>query len=130
MSRVDSRFSAERHPERSLERLAANGRVRIAAPERMKMETIRLNAISKLGWIKQQRKQLQEQDRETPREYIERESHYAWGKRYLPQTKEVDAPPFVGRKISCPRTTLMYANPQRLADVAGRARNPAIGNHA
>ena len=59
------------------------GRVRIAAPTRMKMETIRLYAISKLGWIKQQQKLLREQEREAPREFLERESHYVWGKRYL-----------------------------------------------
>ena len=27
--------------------------------------------------------QVLAQDRETPREYIERESHYVWGRRYL-----------------------------------------------
>jgi predicted metal-dependent hydrolase len=59
------------------------GRVRIAAPSRMKLDTIRVFAISKLGWIKQQRKKIQEQQRETPREYSDRESHYVWGKRYL-----------------------------------------------
>jgi len=59
------------------------GRVRIAAPSRMKLDSIRVFAISKLGWIKQQRKKIQEQQRETPREYSDRESHYVWGKRYL-----------------------------------------------
>ena len=55
------------------------GRVRIAAPERMKLDTIRVFAISKLGWIKKQQKRVQEQERETPREYLDRESHYVWG---------------------------------------------------
>ncbi len=59
------------------------GRVRISAPSRMNLDTIRVFAISKLGWIKQQQKKLQEQERETPREYLDRESHYVWGKRYL-----------------------------------------------
>ena len=40
-------------------------------------------AISKLGWIRQRQKKLWEQERETPREYLDRESHYVWGKRYL-----------------------------------------------
>lgn len=67
------------------------GRVRIAAPCSMTIETIRLFAISRLGWIKrQQRKQLA-QERETPREYMERESHYLWGRRYLLRIVE-DAP--------------------------------------
>lgn len=65
-----------------------NGRVRIAAPMRMSLDTIRIFAISKLGWIKQQQKKLREQERETPREYLNRESHYLWGKRYLLSVRE------------------------------------------
>src|SRR5713101_8316095 len=59
------------------------GRVRISAPSRMSLDTIRVFAISKLGWIKQQQKKLRGQERETPREYLDRESHYVWGRRYL-----------------------------------------------
>lgn len=74
------------------------GRVRIAAPLRMKLETIRVYAISKLGWIKQQQKKLLTQEREPPRDYIERESHYVWGRRYLMAIVEHDAPPAVALK--------------------------------
>ena len=49
----------------------------------MDLDTIRVFAITKLGWIKSQQKKLREQKRETPREYLDRESHYLWGKRYL-----------------------------------------------
>ena len=59
------------------------GKVRIAAPLRMDIDTIRVFAITKLAWIKSQQKKLREQERETPREYLDRESHYVWGKRYL-----------------------------------------------
>src|SRR5207244_10992138 len=59
------------------------GRVRISAPLRMNLDTIRVFAISKLGWIKQQQKKLQEQERDTPREYLDRASHYVWEKRYV-----------------------------------------------
>jgi predicted metal-dependent hydrolase len=69
------------------------GRVRISAPTRMKLDTIRVFAISKLGWIKQQQKKLRAQERETPREYLNRESHYVWGKRYLLNLIESDAAP-------------------------------------
>jgi len=69
------------------------GRVRIAAPERMDLDTIRVFALSKLGWIKAQQTKLQAQARETPREYLNRESHYIWGRRYLLTVTEVDAPP-------------------------------------
>jgi predicted metal-dependent hydrolase len=71
------------------------GRVRISAPLRMSTDTIRVFALSKLGWIKQQQKKLREQARETPREYLERESHYVWGKRYLLTITESDRPPMV-----------------------------------
>ncbi|APW58603.1 M48 family metallopeptidase [Paludisphaera borealis] len=68
------------------------GRVRIAAPRRMSLDTIRVFAISKLGWIKQQQRKLREQERETPREYVPRESHYLWGNRYLLRVVEQEAP--------------------------------------
>lgn len=76
------------------------GRVRISAPSRMSLDTLRVFAISKLGWIKQQQKRLREQERETPREYLDRESHYVWGKRYLLKVVEADAAPVVELKHS------------------------------
>src|SRR6266550_1996390 len=71
------------------------GRVRIAAPKRMSLDTVRVFAIAKLPWIKRQQRKLQEQERETPREYIDRESHYVWGKRYLLKVIEADQAPSV-----------------------------------
>jgi predicted metal-dependent hydrolase len=59
------------------------GRVTVSAPARMSLETIRLFTVTKLSWIKRQRKQLQSQARETAREYVGRETHLLWGKRYL-----------------------------------------------
>ncbi len=75
-----------------------NGRVRISAPLRMDIDTIRVFAISRLGWIKQQQKKFQEQERETPREYLNLESHYVWGKRYLLKVVENDEVPSVELK--------------------------------
>jgi len=60
-----------------------NGKVRISAPERMDLDTIRVFAIAKLKWIKKQREVFARQERETPREYLPRESHYFLGERYL-----------------------------------------------
>lgn len=71
------------------------GRVRIAAPRSMSQDAIRLFAISKLGWIKRQQRRQRAQERETPREYIERESHYLWGRRYLLHIVEDAARPYV-----------------------------------
>lgn len=72
------------------------GRVRISAPDRMELEKVRLFAISKLGWIKKHQKKLLSQVREQPREYLERESHYFWGQRYLLKIFEGEKPSRVG----------------------------------
>lgn len=71
------------------------GRVRIAAPSRMKLDTIRIYAISKLSWIKKQQKKFQTQVREAPREYLNKEGHYYLGSRFLLKVIEHDAPPLV-----------------------------------
>jgi predicted metal-dependent hydrolase len=74
------------------------GRVRISAPARMSLDTIRIFAISKLGWIRRQQTKIRGQARETPREYRDRESHYVWGKRYLLKVIESDERPPVELK--------------------------------
>ena len=71
------------------------GRVRISAPTRMKLDTVRVFAIAKLNWIKEHQHKLRKQERETPREYLDRESHYLWGKRYLLKISESDEAPSV-----------------------------------
>ncbi len=71
------------------------GRVRISAPRRMKLDIIRVYAISKIDWIKKHQAKIQAQERETPREYLERESHYVWGKRYLLKVDEANRIPSV-----------------------------------
>ena len=72
-----------------------NGRVRLSAPLRMSAETIRVFAASKIGWIKKQQAKLKGQEREPPREYLDRESHYVWGKRYLLKVVEDEVAPSV-----------------------------------
>lgn len=71
------------------------GKVRISAPLRMDVAAIRVFAISKLRWITKQQQKQREQARETPREYLDRESHYLWGKRYLLKVNEIDLAPAV-----------------------------------
>lgn len=68
------------------------GRVRISAPTSSKLDTLRLYAISRLGWIRKQRNRILGQARETPRIFIQKESHYLWGKRYLLDVKEGHSP--------------------------------------
>ena len=59
------------------------GHVTLVAPNGTRLEVARAYAISKLGWVRQQQQKLNNQARETPRQFIERESHYLWGRRYL-----------------------------------------------
>ena len=72
-----------------------NGRVTLVAPLDTRLEVVRAYATSKLGWIRKQQNRLREQARETPRHYIERESHYLWGRRYLMSVVERDCKPGV-----------------------------------
>lgn len=71
------------------------GRVRIAAPLRVNEDTIRLFAVTKLGWIKRYQRKFEAQERQTPREYKNRESHYFQGRRYLLNLIEADSTPKV-----------------------------------
>lgn len=72
-----------------------DGRVTLAAPTHTRPEVARAYAISKLGWIREQQRQLECQAREPPRQFIERESHYVWGRRYLMTVEYQDAKPAV-----------------------------------
>lgn len=62
--------------------LPPDGKVRISAPLSISEEAINLFAISKIGWIKKQINNFQNQPRQTEREYVSGESHYFFGKRY------------------------------------------------
>lgn len=77
-----------------------DGRVTISAPVHLDLETIRVYAISRLGWIKKQRTKIQSQARETPREFLNKESHYFLGKRFLLKIIEQDEKPKVVLKHS------------------------------
>lgn len=77
------------------------GRVRIAAPLHMSLDTIRIYAISKLGWIKKQQTKLKSAERESSRDYISKESHYYLGKRYLMRVVIQDSSPRVEIKHNC-----------------------------
>ncbi len=74
------------------------GRVRIAAPLKVNQETIRLFVISKLSWIKRHQRNFENQERISPREYKERESHYFQGKRYLLHIKDTNGAGYVDLK--------------------------------
>src|SRR5204862_5310619 len=60
-----------------------DGRVTLAAPSATRSDVARAYAVSRLGWIRTQQMKLRKQARETARAFVERESHYLWGRRYL-----------------------------------------------
>jgi len=69
------------------------GRVRLSSPYSMKRESLRLFIISKLGWIKKHIRNMNSQIREPERKYIQGESHWVEGHRYLLNIIEKDAAP-------------------------------------
>jgi predicted metal-dependent hydrolase len=72
-----------------------DGRVTLVTSHLTDFAIARTYAISKLTWIQQQREKLQTQARELPRQFISRESHYLWGKRYLLSVVYKQAKPHV-----------------------------------
>ena len=60
-----------------------NAKVRISAPYSYDDETIKLFAVSKWGWIKDNIEIIKNQTRIPPKDYVSGESHYIFGKRYL-----------------------------------------------
>jgi len=63
-----------------------DGRVRIASPNFMNEEDVRLYAISKFHWIKSQQEKFINQARQSEREYVTGESVYFLGERYIVET--------------------------------------------
>lgn len=59
-----------------------DGKVQITAPYTVSDDSIRRFAISRIAWIKKQKKCFEEQSRQTKRQYIAGESYYLWGRRY------------------------------------------------
>lgn len=71
------------------------GRVTLSAPTETRLDVARAYAISRLSWIREQQEKLRLQARETPRKFIERESHYLWGRRHLLTVIETDQKPSI-----------------------------------
>jgi predicted metal-dependent hydrolase len=85
-----------------------NGRVTLVAPRDTRLEVARAYATSKLGWILEQQDRMRAQPRETPRQFIERESHDLWGRRYLMSVVERDGRPEVSLDH---RRIVLYVRP-------------------
>ena len=70
-----------------------DGRVRIAVPDNVTDDNVRLAVVSKLSWIKSQQQDFKDQPRQSSREYISGECHYFFGKRYRLELIERDTTP-------------------------------------
>jgi predicted metal-dependent hydrolase len=95
-------------------------RVTMTVPMATRLEVARAYAITRLGWIRALQERLRGQARETPRQYVERESHYVWGRRCLLSVIERDERPLV--KLEPGRITLIVrpgSSAERRAEVLG-----------
>ncbi|MFT5342109.1 MAG: putative metal-dependent hydrolase [Paracoccaceae bacterium] len=63
--------------------LPPDGRVRLSAPQNMTDDNARLAIVTRWRWIKKKQKEYLSQSREPFREYVDGESHYFNGNRYL-----------------------------------------------
>ncbi len=69
-----------------------NGKVRLAAPLEVNKNTLELYVASKIPWIRRQQRKFASINRQSPRQFVNRESHYFLGKRYLLRVHETDHP--------------------------------------
>lgn len=74
-----------------------DGQVTLTAPSNTRLDVARAYAISRLSWIRKRQAELRRQTRETPRQYVERESHMLWGRRYLLEVEERNTRPHVAQ---------------------------------
>ena len=70
-----------------------DGYVCISAPLDRRSEVIRAFALTRLGWIKARQAEFQTQSRQGELDFITRESHYLWGRRYLLVVEEEESAP-------------------------------------
>ena len=85
------------------------GNVRLAVPLDTPEEVYKMFAISKLSWIKKNQRILNQQERQSKRQFKERESHYFLGKRYLLRVKDITGTPKVS--LSSMRYLDIFAKP-------------------
>ena len=71
------------------------GRVTLVTPLGTRAEVARAFAITKLGWIRAQQERFRSQARESPRQFVGRESHFLWGRGYLLTVRHENTAPSV-----------------------------------
>lgn len=68
------------------------GNVTVSSPDFYDLEKVKIYLATKLAWIKREQKKIALQERESPKLYITKESHYFFGKRYLLELQEANQP--------------------------------------
>lgn len=84
-----------------------HGRARVAAPERLTDEDVRLAVIKRLPWIKQRQRDFRRAERQTEREMVTGESHFIWGNRL--RLKVVERPGRTHLEVDGERLVLFTA---------------------
>jgi predicted metal-dependent hydrolase len=96
------------------------GRVKISAPLRLDLETIRKFAVSKISWIKKQQIKIDKRKKEVSKEFLGKDSLYYNGKIYLLKVIEEDTEPKVVLKDNilelCVRPHLTAAKKKEILD--------------
>lgn len=82
-----------------------DGHVHVSAPDYCNEDDLRAYLLSKTAWIRRQQSEMQEQERETRRDYVSGENHYLFGKRYILRVIEEDAAPHI---VTSHKYILMY----------------------
>lgn len=98
-----------------------DGHVRVAVPEHVTNDSIRLAVVSKLSWIKRQQKDFHEQPRQSERKYISGECHYFQGKRYRLELIETNEKPAI--KLMKSGKIKMYVKPDTKSEAKEKLLN-------
>ncbi|GGB93820.1 metal-dependent hydrolase [Marivita lacus] len=66
------------------------GRVRVAVPEHLSDDAVRLAVLTRMPWIKRKQAQFQKQERQPPRRHVSGETHYLFGRPIRLEVQEWD----------------------------------------
>lgn len=56
------------------------GHIRVAAPEAMSLDTIRIAVLTRMSWIRRKQAQFAQQERQTARAFVSGETHFVLGR--------------------------------------------------
>lgn len=92
------------------------GRVTISSPEFYDLNKVRIYAATKLAWIKKEQRKFLAQEREPKRDFVNQESHYFLGTRYLLKIEEAKRNSVIlkGKKLLIQSTNLDKVHLEKL----------------